>query len=437
MKYIVLSSRPYYYLLTILFIFTFSNCKWWDDTITVEIDIKKLEKIYSSSVSPSTTLNKDIDLYVDYSTCVIDAVKNSSFFKSLRPTITGESPTLYAIKGPAIQLVSSDMDTVNRELTNLTEIAYADITGAIGNITNSNKQSILITDGEFWTIPEGERTDLPYMRESFEKWINRGYVVHIVIENYKESYKGKSTDKKRFYFFFTDDKLENNIYEIARNSQGFNSTDLNHFKMSNSDINIIRNTTIDDNLQFKIDTIQKFDFIEIDSPWEDIQNYVLNASDDEENPIKNGSPLIKDLKISNKTLVNFDLSEISIKAYNITDFYLDSNTSKIKVISEGFILDKTLFKKKGEIAIRINDKLFNQLETDQKNVLRIDIVLEEIKSKPIDKNWFTWKSLSTPNVDNISVFESIKQTFDNPDINPKNRSNGIIHTIFIKTLEYN
>jgi hypothetical protein len=435
MKYntLLLSTLSYFGILSI--IFSLSSCG--DDIVQIEIDNQKLEKIYRSDVSHSKILNKDIDLYVDYSTCVIDAVKNSPYFKSLRPKITGESPTLYAIKGPLIEAVSSDMDTVNQKLTNLTEIPYANIVGAIDKISNSDGQSILITDGEYWTNPEGERTDLPYMRESLEKWLNRGYVVQIVIEDYKESYKGKSIDKKRFYFFFTDDKLENNIYDIALKAQGGNSTDLHHFKMTNSDIQVFQSATVDDNLQFDVDTTQNYDIVDISSPWSDIEEYVLNANDDQGNALKNGNPFLKNIKVNSKKIENYNINQTEIKAYNITDFYLEEKNAKINEISEGFKIDEKLLKEKNIISIRITDKLLSNLKSDKENLLRLDIILKEANNKPIDEKWFTWRSLSKPNVDNVSVFESIKQTFDNPAINAQNRNKGIIHTIFIKTLEYN
>jgi hypothetical protein len=268
----------------------------------------------------------------------------------------------------------------------------------------------------------------------------------VVIENYKENYKGKSCDKKRFYFFFTDDKLKDNIYSEVSKAENFNAAGVSFFSLNNSDATIIRNiNSVDDQLEFTVDTSGIFDFIKIDSPWSDIKQFVQYAQDEEEEsekenehgPSYNGHHLFKDIKIKSKDLANFKIEDIDLKAYNYTDVYLDSTQTNnlVKEITKGFILDNETFKKAGDISIKISDDLGQYLETDKENLIRLDIVLKEIKLKPVPTDLFTWKSINKA-TDNVSVYESVKQSLDNPDTNPMKQNNGIIYTVFIKTAEY-
>lgn len=84
----------------------------------------------------------------------------------------------------------------------------------------------------------------------------------------------------------------------------------------------------------------------------------------------------------------------------------------------------------------MKDNISNYLETDKDNLIRIDIILKSTIEKVTPKNNFSWLSLNKSGVENISVYESVKQAIDNPETNPIKRNNGVIHTIFIKTLEY-
>jgi hypothetical protein len=396
------------------------------------------EKVYNPTVNKKDTLNAGVTLFIDYSTCVKDAVANSVFFAAIRPRITGLKPTMYAIKGESIEYYSSNMDSINLELNHIQEISYANINGAVEQICNANQQAILITDCEYWTKPQGERTDLPYLKEPFIQWLNKGYSIYIIKESYLETYHGSSYPKIRFYFFFTDDKLSNNVYEEVSKSTGFKSANVTFFKSTNSDIIIHRNTeTVDNNLVFRMDTTRLFDYIEIDDSWKDIQQYIMEATDDDGNLISGGNPLIKGVKFSNFN--NYTIEDIEVHASNITAQYMaieDSTLSPDVInITDGFVLD-TVSLKNNELNVKINGKIFAFLNNEfGGNLLRLDFVIKSAKNKPVNAV-FSWDSMSKPNTKNISVQESIKQAIDNPDTNPAKQNNGIIHTLFIKTESY-
>ncbi len=423
-------------IIVIALIFFLTGC---DKTIRFEVEKETLDKIYTSTVVPKMPLTKEVNLYVDYSTCVKDALDNSEFFKSIRSRLTSLNPTLYSIKGSEIIMVSTDGDIINQELNNLTEVNEANIRQAVEDISNSNKQAILITDGEFWSDPIGERIDFAYMHEPFKRWINKGHSIYFIIEDYKERRNNKFYDKKRFYIFFTDDDIENNLFQEIQKDNNPVNYGVRTFKLTNSDLKLKRETKFCSDLDFTLDTTSNYDYIEIVSPWSDNYEFVINTSDDEGNIIENGIPIIEGLSLKSNELENFIIEDIDLKAYNIAAVYLDStlNSALTREIKEGVILDKELYQNKGIISIHFTDKIKDYLnvKNESENLLRIDLVVSKATNKPADENMFKWKAMLSAG-DNTSISKSVEVTLDNLDVNPTKQNKGIIHTIFIKTLEY-
>jgi hypothetical protein len=417
--------------------FFLSGC---DKTIRFEVEKETLDKIFTSTVVPKIPLIKEVDLYVDYSTCVKDAVDNSYFFKSIRSRLTTSlKPTLHSIKGSEIKVVSNDPDIINQELNNLTEVNAANIRQAVEDITNSNRQAILITDGEFWSYSIGERIDFAYMHEPFKRWLNKGHSIYFIIEDYSERHNNKFYDKKRFYIFFTDDDIENNIFQEIQKENNPTNYGVRTFKLTNSDLKLKRETKFYSDLESTLDTTSKYDYIEIGSSWSVIYNFVINTSDDEGNIIENGIPIIEGLSLKSNELENFVIEDIDLKAYNIAAVYFDSalNSVLTREIKEGVLLDKELYQSQGIISIHFTDKIKDYLyvKNESENLLRIDLVVSKATNKPADENMFKWKAMLSAG-DNTSISKSIEVTLDNLDVNPAKQNKGIIHTIFIKTPEY-
>jgi hypothetical protein len=382
----------------------------------------------------TTALAAGVNLFVDYSSCVKDAVRNSDFFAAIRPRITGLSPLLYSMRGSETERVSDDMDVINRELNSLDDVPYADIKGAVELICRSNRQAILITDCEYWTKGEGERTNLPYLKAPFIEWISKGRVIYAVVEPYREMYGGKRCEKKRFYFFFTDDKLRDNVFEEVWRAGDFNRYGVVCHKLCNSDIRIDRTAlSADENLTFDVNSSMSFDYVEIYDGWDIIRRYVMEADDDEGNPVAGGNPLIKGIKFSEYG--NYRIESLGIRASDITQAYCDSlPPSAAKDVSAGFKLDPS----GGELKIRVTDRIFEHLGYEYGgNLFRIDLVVGSAANIPLPEKDFSWRSLSVAGTYNLSVYESIRQALDNPAVNPARQNGGVIHTIFIKTEPYN
>jgi hypothetical protein len=400
-----------------------------------EPDLTELQdRFCNGAVNRTAVLKAGVNLFVDYSSCVKDAVRNSDFFAAVRPRITGLNPLLYSMRGSETVRVSDDMDVINRELNSLDDVPYADIKGTVELICSSDCQAILITDCEYWTKGEGERTNLPYLKVPFIEWINRGHVIYVVVERYVEMYRGKRCDKKRFYFFFTDDRLRDNVFEEIRRTGDFSRYGVVCHKLCNSDIRIDRTAlTADENLTFDVNSSRSFDYVEIYDGWDIISRYVMEAEDDEGNPVAGGNPLIRGIRFSDYG--NYRIESVGVRVSDITQAYCDSlPLSAAKDVSAGFRLDPS----GGELKLRLTDRIFEYLGYEYGgNLFRVDFVVGSAANLPLPEEDFSWRSLSIPGTDNLSVYESIRQTLDNPAVNPARQNGGVIHTIFIKTKPYN
>ena len=89
-----------------------------------------------------------VDLYIDYSDCMITA-KNSPYYTSVQPAIIACNPNYYSIKGNEIKFETNDKMKVHRLLNTITNVDYSNIKGAVDSIIANKNEAILITDGEF------------------------------------------------------------------------------------------------------------------------------------------------------------------------------------------------------------------------------------------------------------------------------------------------
>ena len=404
----------------------------------IPIDEKSITEFHLMNDKVINRLQSQINLFIDYSTCMADAVTSSEFFSQIRPRITGMNPTLYGIKGNNIDLISSDNVTVNVELNKITEIPYANIRDACKIICSGNNQAILITDGEYWTVGIGEMTDLPYLLDPFTTWLSKGFSIYIYVEDYIENYHGLSFPKKRFYFIFTDDKLKNNIYQDLKRAFQVSplGPTLKIFRLSNNDIQLTGKLSVYDQIESTLVTDRGITAFDIESEWENLDMYVLNATNSEDGAaIEGGNYLMRGLKMSPDPISFYTYPELDIKVYNVSEGYLnykkpDLDSCEVRDI---FILDKDLYRNTGEIGIKMSKHYSNSLKEETENLLRIDIIAKETK-KRISMTDLVWKSLST-NATNISVYQSILQTIQKPEIDPA-LCNKVLYTIYLKTKAY-
>lgn len=435
-------SKMYLFFASILLAILFNSCEY------LQVDKQVLQtKIYDPTAIKYQSLQQSTVLYLDHSTCVIDAVQNSEVFKAVRPNLGQYCDTLRLIKGDSFESiplnkkenkVSEVLETIN------TDISFADIRSAVFNICNDNQQAILISDCESYA--NGRFLDLePYMSEPFKIWLSKGHSIYIITEPYQEKYKGRTYDKKRFYIIFTDDKLQAPISNVIKAEiQGLMENGVcTWFKMTNSDISIEspKSDMVNPNLTFNVDYLNGFEFISIDDSWEAIREYVMKLNK-YGNPIPGGKsePLISNLILVNGE--NFKINDIQVEATNITSKYLaleDSSVTANEInISDGFVLDKVALKS-NKLNVLLTDKIFTKGYLLGKgyggNLIRLDFVITQIELNPYESNVFEWQSIwSTNNA--ICVSKSIDNAIRDVNVIPTSPNRRVIHTIFIKTESY-
>jgi hypothetical protein len=437
-------SKMYLFFASILLAILFNSC----GSKYLEVDKQVLQtKIYDPTAIKYQSLQQSTVLYLDHSTCVIDAVQNSEVFKAVRPNLGQYCDTLRLIKGDSFESiplnkkenkVSEVLETIN------TDISFADIRSAVFNICNDNQQAILISDCESYA--NGRFLDLePYMSEPFKIWLSKGHSIYIITEPYQEKYKGRTYDKKRFFIIFTDDKLQAPISNVIKAEiQGLMENGVcTWFKMTNSDISIEspKSDMVNPNLTFNVDYLNGFEFISIDDSWEAIREYVMKLDKyGEPIPEEKSEPLISNLILVNGE--NFKINDIQVEATNITSKYLaleDSSVTANEInISDGFVLDKVALKS-NKLNVLLTDKIFTDSYLLGKeyggNLIRLDFVITQIELNPYESNVFEWQSIwSTNNA--ICVSKSIDNAIRDVNVIPTSPNRRVIHTIFIKTESY-
>ena len=433
----------------------FSGC---GETLYVDTQILQ-EEIYDPAAVKYDGLEQSTVLYFDQSTCLMKRYRDASgVFVALRPQLGQYCDTMQLMQGRDLKTIvlSRGSNRVSEALEEIdSDIPYTDIRGALFRICNSDQQAVLITDGESWfDTQEGTRRNLDleaYFSEPFRNWLRRGYSIYIVVEPYQERLQNNLYDKKRFYFFFTDDRMEAPITHMLNEIEPFRRDGSCFlFKLTNSDIFVKREgDMIHGDLSSTYEQMNGFDYITIDDKWESIRTYVMKLDKyGQPVPEDEPDPLIKNLYFNDGN--NYIISDAKVIATNVTARYLSfdcDEASRLKLdcnsispndkdMSEGFMLDKTALKN-NELKVLLTDKIFNFL-TDEYggNLIRLDFVITDVRLNPVDTDMFSWQSLFS-NGRAICVSQGIVNALRDAQVLPHSaEERRVIHTVFIKTESY-
>ena len=106
---------------------------------------------------------------------------------------------------------------------------------------------------------------------------------------------------------------------------------------------------------------------------------------------------------------------------------------------ELFTYDEDLFEETGEIALYLDkDNQYDGLGS-YPNLLKVDIVAgeaeENISGNEEMGECFRWQSISGAQSGkyNTSIYESIRQVLLDPSMNPVNRGEDVLYTIYMST----
>jgi len=428
------------------------------NSIETPEDIKYLEEFHITNFLPQEKLlNEDqLNLYVDYSTCNMLG-QNSHFFQEIAASLVNKTTGYFSIKGDSIKQENiSENGGVYTLLRNIVEINYAELANAADMMAESDCESVLITDGEYYTpsIAKGHDND-PYLADAFKKWILKGYDVHIISEPYVEPYNGKDYNKKRFYILFTDDRMANNIYErIHRTTNFTNYPDVDEFHLSashpklkgNGDNSSAQNKILESKCKgFGTFEIQDWDGCD----WETIENLIVNAVDEKTGvSLQNGASVIE-LGVDKNSFGCYRISSLKMNVYDINQIYSEfysakENKQKVgrkdydleSLALENFMMiDDKEFEKHSKINIHFDQTSFNPdlLTGSPYNYLKLDIAISDVQSIfDQHEDRFEFESISQDGEKNISVASSIKQCLADDKVLEKMR-NQVIYTIYIKS----
>lgn len=416
--------------------------------------VEELDKIpafhaatYKQSVNTLETkgTNKGgtcVDLYIDYSDCMTTAA-SSPYYQSVQPAIIACNPRYYSIKGNEIAFESDDKMKVHQLLNTISNVDYSNIKGAVDSILAKKREAILITDGEFYQQHVGANLNNPYLADEFKKWLTDGHDIYV----YSEPYTVDGFTKNRYYMLFTDHRLENNIQQIfSRNAPKQDDVKMVHLysgipsaKTGKDGAVFNEQLLITDDGNVVVPNLS-CEIHKMDAKWDDVYSYILNATDEEGNPMKGGDIFLKGINVNVTDEDAYKPAEIEVKCYEISDLYENFDPKKDKSVTlpapleNMFVIDEAAWKK-GEVALKLHPGFDgSSLTGESGNLLRIDICVKQSKDNFSDNAKIGGNfKFPSPWGFNTSVYESLRQTLNDPSISPENSGNPVICTVYLSS----
>lgn len=418
------------------------------DGIDYTADLSLMPKFVAQNFArEATTLSDSVDLYVDYSTCVAEA-SNSAFYAAVRPTFVDCSPTFYSIKGSTIKKETDNRQQVYALLSNIKEVNHADIKQAVRNIVNSNRQAVLITDGEYYQKGAiRDNLNNPYLAEEFRTWLRAGRDIYIYSEPYLESGR---FNKYRYYMLFTDSELENDIHErFSRNAPKMESVKMIHLSNGVPTVSVVKDYP---DMNLAVSPMRENcvcnNLLEVQEwgiSWKDMYSWL----GDQDMSIDDRY-LFRGLFVDRFVSDCYKIEDVEPVVYQVYDAYQEFCDStytegslpvagRLKEIKDVFSIDEDLFEETGEIVLCIDEDFDGDaLSTETPNLLKVDFVITEASDNFSDKEEFNaafkWNSISAAQgyAPNTSIYESISQVIKDPYFNPA-RNEAVIYTLYIST----
>lgn len=414
-------------------------------------DTKYLADFHLDNFEQSDKLleSQNLALYVDYSTCTMLG-QNSPFFQALEPTFTQLATKYYSIKGSTIKEENLQDSTAYLRLRNIKEVNYAELKQAANQIAAGNCESVLLTDGEYYTknMAKGHDND-PWLADAFKTWILKGHDIHILSEPYVE---GNKFNKKRFYILFTDDRNPNNVYERILRTVDlslFPEVDEFHISASHPQLRGNGDNSSSQN-ELLLSRSKGYGTFEIEDwngcGWDTIEDLLVNACDEQTGiPLDDGAPIIQ-MGFDKNSFGCYSVESLNLKVYDINQEYASyyeekANGQEPLLINpltelENFMeINADEFEKHSIIHIHFKKDWFdpNVLTGEPFNYFKLDLSIGEIASIfGQHEEKFEFESISQQGTKNVSVASSIKQCLADDEVIKKLKGQ-VIYSIYIKS----
>ena len=441
-------------MILVISLLTFYSCSKKTPT---PIDAKYIKDFHAatSQASPDMIEEDNLALFVDYSTCMAEGMKNSPFYIKLVPSFVDATKVYFSIKGDSIKQ-EVPADTYNR-LLNISEVNYADLKTAAEQIANGKTEAALLTDGEYYNpTKSGANPTHPYLAQAFKTWMLKGHDIFIISEPYVETYKGTQYNKKRFYFLFTDTRLKNNIYDrITETASLKQFPNIQIFHLSADHPNIMaegNSSKANELLAANIEPYGNFEIQDWTVDWKSIENYIMGAVDEKTGePLPNGHSVISGLKVDRNSFGGYKITDVDVKVYDLNAAYMDYYTRKeageksvtvsneLPVCKNFMLVDHKEFERHG-----IMNLYFDIMNLDNSflkygkpyNYFRIDFFITRTQNEFVKySSMFTFDLLGQPGKTNSSVVTSVEQCLTDQDLVSKMK-NSPFYTIYVKSNKY-
>ncbi len=441
-------------MILVISLLTFNSCSKKTST---PIDTKFIKDFHAATVPNSPTMIEEdkLALYVDYSTCLAEGMKNSPFYIKLVPSFVDAAKTYYSIKGDSIKQ-EIPADTYNR-LLNISEVNYADLKTAAEQIANGKTEAALLTDGEYY-IPTkaGANPNNPYLAKAFKTWMLKGHDIFIISEPYVETYNGTQYNKKRFYFLFTDTRLKNNIYDRIMETaslEQFPNVQMFHLSADHPNIMAEGNSSkANELLAANIVPYGNFEIQDWTVDWKSIEKYIMGAVDEKTGePLPNGDSVISGLKVDRNSFGGYKIMDVDVKVYDLNAAYMDYYTRKdageksvtvsdeLPVCPNFMLVDHKEFERYGIINLYFDimnmDNSFLKYGKPY-NYFKVDFLITKTQNV-FEKysSMFTFDLLGQPGKTNSSVVTSVEQCLTDQDLVNRMKSSPF-YTIYVKSNKY-
>ena len=421
------------------------------------IDTKYIKDFHAATFqnSPDMIAEDDLALYVDYSTCIAEGMKNSPFYIKLVPSFVDAAKTYFSIKGDSIKQ-EVPADTYNR-LLNISEVNYADLKTAAERIANGKTEAALLTDGEYYNpTMAGANPNNPYLARAFKTWMLKGHDIFIISEPYVETYNGTQYNKKRFYFLFTDTRLKNNIYDRIMETASldqFPNVQIFHLSADHPNIMAEGNSSkTNELLAANIEPYGNFEIQDWTVDWKSIENHIMGAVDEKTGePLPNGDSVISGLKIDRNSFGGYKITDVDAKVYDLNAAYMDYYTRKdageksvtvsdeLPVCPNFLVVDHKEFERHGIINLYFD---LNNLDNsflkygNPYNYFKVDFLITKTQNVFSKFSFmFTFDLIGQPGKTNSSVVTSVEQCLTDQDLVSKMKSSPF-YTIYVKSNKY-
>lgn len=388
--------------------------------------------------------------YADASEVLKDAMRNSPVYGEMKKQISQYVTDLVFIKGDSFDTIPCDRSsqsifTALERMASQPEVPYANILAAIENICNGDREAMIITD--FEQQKDGQWMDeIPYLSEPFKKWLQKGYQIDILVEQYTE---GRKNDlKNRFYVFFTDptDNTAINHTMISQVKNYINDGTCAHLTFNPKDYGIVRtNKQLISEIDISTTAFEKSacQSYVIDDSWDGVVEFLMKI-DKHGQPIEGEEPvaLIDNLKMVDGSL--YSIENIQLKATNISKPFLkkmgeEVDSEEIWDISDAFDVKKD----HDVVQLFVNKKILNERHLFSEddgfmgNLIKIEFLVADggCKMKESDLSQLEWTS-ARPGANGkkaTCVSLSMDNALKDANVVPYAPQNRVLYTIFLQT----